>query len=347
MELLQSRRVVFLLPVLLIKMQMCNSNCLKGGIYVNSSVAKSDKGSNSSSTYKRIMKEKWLYIMLIPGIVYYLIFVYAPMWGVLFAFQDYSPALGMAGSEWVGFKHFIRFFNSKQFGQLFSNTLIIAVINLVFYFPAPIILALMLNEVKNTKFKRSVQSITYLPHFMSAVVVVSIFKMIFSSEDGIINSIILSFGGDKISFLTSTQWFRPLLLLQTVWKEVGWGTIIFLAALSGVDPSLYEAAVVDGAGHTKQLIHITLPAIMPTITILLILRMGSFLNTGFETILLMQNSMNRSVSEVFDTYVYRVGISDAQYSYSTAIGLFKSVIGLVLVYTSNWFAKKLGQEGIF
>jgi len=293
------------------------------------------------------LRDRWLYVMLIPGIIYYIIFVYIPMWGALFAFVDYSPAYGLFGSPWVGFKHFNRFFNSRQFSQLFSNTMVISILNLVFYFPAPILLALLLNEMRKEKYKRVLQSVMYLPHFMSAVIVVSMFQLIFSSEGGAINSILNALGFDSISFLTSKAWFRPILMIETIWKEVGWGTIIFMAALAGIDPSLYEAAVVDGANHTQRLWHITLPGIMPTISTLLILRMGSFLNTGFETIMLMQNSLNRSVSEVFDTYVYRVGITDAQYSYSTAIGLFKSVIGLVLVYGSNKLAQKVGQEGIF
>jgi len=293
------------------------------------------------------LRDRWLYVMLIPGIIYYIIFVYIPMWGALFAFVDYSPAYGLFGSPWVGFKHFNRFFNSRQFNQLFSNTMVISILNLVFYFPAPILLALLLNEMRKEKYKRVLQSVMYLPHFMSAVIVVSMFQLIFSSEGGAINSILNALGFDSISFLTSKAWFRPILMIETIWKEVGWGTIIFMAALAGIDPSLYEAAVVDGANHTQRLWHITLPGIMPTISTLLILRMGSFLNTGFETIMLMQNSLNRSVSEVFDTYVYRVGITDAQYSYSTAIGLFKSVIGLVLVYGSNKLAQKVGQEGIF
>lgn len=304
-------------------------------------------GLTRGEKFRTALRDRWLYVMLIPGIVYYLIFVYTPMWGALFAFVDYSPAYGLIGSPWAGFKHFSRFFNSRQFGQLFSNTLVISILNLVFYFPAPIILALLLNEMRKEKYKRVLQSVMYLPHFMSAVIVVSIFQLIFSSEGGAINSMLNALGFKSISFLTSKAWFRPILMIETIWKEVGWGTIIFMASLAGIDPSLYEAAVVDGANHKQRLWHITLPSIMPTISTLLILRMGSFLNTGFETIMLMQNSLNRSVSEVFDTYVYRVGITDAQYSYSTAIGLFKSVIGLVLVYGSNKLAQKVGQEGIF
>lgn len=300
-----------------------------------------------SEKLRTISRERWLYCMLIPGIAYYVIFVYIPMWGTLFAFVDYSPALGLTGSPWMGFSHFARFFGSRQIGQLLSNTMILSLINLVFYFPAPIILALLFNEMTHQSYKRALQSIMYLPHFLSTVIVVSIFRLLFSSENGAVNAILNSLGYESISFLTSKDWFRPLLLLQTIWKEVGWGTIIFMAALSGVDTSLYEAAIVDGANHRQQLWYIALPSILPTVSILLILRMGSFLNTGFETILLMQNSLNQSVSDVFDTYVYRIGITDAQYSYSTAIGLFKSVIGLILVYSSNTLSKKVGQEGVF
>jgi len=295
---------------------------------------------------RMIRKEKWLYLLLIPGILYYAIFCYKPMWGIIYAFENYSIKKGVFGSPWVGFSNFVRFFQSPSFWMLFRNTTVLALTNLVFYFPAPIILALLLNEVKHIKFKRTVQSLTYLPHFLSWVIIYGIFQNLFSAEGGVVNLLIQQFTGHTISFLESSFWFRPLYLLQTVWKEIGWGTIIFLAALSSVDLTLYEAAVVDGAGHWKRMLHITLPCIMPTIITLLILRMGSFLNTGFEQIFMLRNTMNRSVSEVFDTYVYNIGITGGQFSYATAIGLFKSAIGLVLVFGADRLAKKIGQEGI-
>ena len=291
-------------------------------------------------------KDRWMYILLIPGIIYYALFAYKPMWGVFFAFQNYSITRGFWGSAWVGFEHFERFFSSMWFGRLFGNTTILAVLNMVFYFPAPIILALLLNEVKNQLFKRSVQSLTYLPHFLSWVVIVSIFQNLLSIETGPVNTFLRALGMEPVAFLQIPEWFRPLIMLEIIWREIGWGTIIFLAALASVDVELYEAAIVDGANHRDRLWHITLPGIRPTIIVMLILRLGSFMNTGFEQIYLMTNSMNREVAEVFDTYVYRVGIQGGQFSYSTAIGLFKSVIGLALVFLSDKLAKKAGEEGI-
>lgn len=299
-----------------------------------------------TAALRAIWKEKWLYVMLLPGIVYYIVFVYKPMWGVMFAFQNYSVSRGFLGSEWVGFEHFHRFFTSPWFGKLFRNTIILAVMNLGFYFPAPIILALLLNEVRHQGYKRLVQSLTYLPHFLSWVVIVSIFQNLLTVEGGAVNLFLAGYGIEPIPFLQLTSWFRPLILTQVIWKEIGWGTIIFLAALSGVDVSLYEAAIVDGASHWDRLWHITLPSIRSTIITMLILRMGNFLNTGFEQIYLMTNSMNRDVAEVFDTYVYKVGIQDGQFSYSTAVGLFKSVIGLVLVVSADRLVKMLGDDGI-
>jgi putative aldouronate transport system permease protein len=268
------------------------------------------------------------------------------MWGVFFAFQNYSVTKGFWRSQWVGLEHFRRFFENMWFGRLFRNTIVLAVMNLVFYFPAPIILALLLNELKNQVFKRIVQSLTYLPHFLSWVVIVSIFQNLLTVEGGVINVFLKSLGHAPVAFLQMPQWFRPLVLLEVIWREIGWGTIIFLAALASMDVALYEAAIVDGASHWDRLIHITLPGIRSTIIVMFILRLGSFMNTGFEQIYLMTNSMNRDVAEVFDTYVYRVGIEGGQFSYSTAIGLFKSLIGLVLVVSSDRLAKKLGEEGI-
>jgi putative aldouronate transport system permease protein len=287
-----------------------------------------------------------MYILLIPGILYYALFLYKPMWGVFFAFQNYSVTRGFFGSQWVGLEHFQRFFTSMWFGRLFRNTIVLAVLNLVFYFPAPIILALLLNELRNQAFKRIVQSLTYLPHFLSWVVIVSIFQNLLTVEGGAVNLFFRSLGREPVAFLQMPEWFRPLILAEIIWREIGWGTIIFLAALSSVDVELYEAAIVDGASHWDRLWRITLPGIRPTIVVMFILRMGSFMNTGFEQIYLMTNSMNRDVAEVFDTYVYRVGIQSGQFSYSTAVGLFKSVIGLALVLFSDRLAKRVGEEGI-
>jgi putative aldouronate transport system permease protein len=285
--------------------------------------------------------------MLLPGVIYFAVFKYLPMWGVLIAFQDYQPFLGFLNSPWVGLKHFERFFAEPAFWMLFRNTLLMALYNLLFFFPLPILIALLLNELRSKLFKNIVQSFLYVPHFISWVVVVGIAYIFFTTEGGLINEMIVSLGGSKISFLMSQEWFRPLIVSEMIWKETGWGTIIFLAALAGVDMQLYEAARIDGAGRFRQIWHVTLPAIRTTIVILLILRLGHFLDTGFEQIYLMMNAMNREVAEVFDTYVYNAGILQGQFSYTTAVGLFKSVVGLILVVSANHLARKAGEEGIY
>jgi putative aldouronate transport system permease protein len=299
------------------------------------------------SLIRDIARDRWLYIMLLPGLLYFIIFRYVPMYGLTMAFQDFKPHLGFTNSPFVGLQHFIRFFSEPQFWMLFRNTAVLAVYNLIFFFPMPIILALMMNEVRMERFKRFVQTLVYIPHFVSWVVVVGIFYLLFTTEGGVFNELIFALTGDKIAFLLEPQWFRTMIVSQSIWKEVGWGTIIFLAALSGVDLQLYEAARMDGANRWRQLWHITLPAIRSTIVILLILRLGSFLDSGFEHIFLMLTPTNRDVGEVFDTYVYLKGLSQGQYGYSAAVGMFKSVVGLVLVVSANWMAKKFGEEGVY
>ncbi|CAN7717425.1 sugar ABC transporter permease [Paenibacillus sp. LjRoot153] len=300
-----------------------------------------------SQLVRDLIRDRWMYLLLFPGILYFVVFKYVPMLGLVMAFQDYKPFTGFINSPWVGFKHFERFFMEPQFWSLFRNTLLLAIYNLVFFFPLPIILALMINEARREMFKRVVQTLLYLPHFISWVVAVGIFYVLFTTEGGVVNELLAQFGFEKIPFMLSEEWFRPMIIAQSIWKEAGWGTIIFLAALSGVDLQLYEAARMDGAGRWRQLWHITIPAIRSTIVILFILRLGSFLDTGFEHIFLMLNSMNREVGEVFDTYVYMKGLTQAQYSYSAAVGLFKSLVGLVLVLGANRLAKKFGEEGVY
>ncbi|TDF91153.1 ABC transporter permease [Paenibacillus piri] len=285
--------------------------------------------------------------MLLPGVIYFLVFKYLPMWGMLIAFQDYQPFLGFSGSKWVGLQHFRLFFEDAIFWKLFTNTLVLAFYNIIFFFPLPIVIALLLNEVRIELFKKAVQTFIYIPHFVSWVVVVGIVYMFFTTEGGLVNELLAAVGLEKIQFLASESWFRTMIILEMIWKESGWGTIIFLAALAGVETTLYEAARMDGAGRMRQLWHVTLPSIRSTIIILLILRLGSFLDLGFEQIFLMLNAMNREVGEVFDTYVYTSGIQQGRFSYSTAVGLFKSVIGLVLVLAANYLAKKFGEEGVY
>ncbi|WP_420819425.1 ABC transporter permease [Paenibacillus thalictri] len=295
----------------------------------------------------RIVQQKWFYLMLAPGLVFFLLFKYVPMWGVVISFQEYQPALGVTGSEWVGFKHFRRLFTDPDFWLLFKNTITLFIWNLAFVFPVPIVLALMLNEVGRMMYKRIVQTIIYIPHFFSWVIVVSLTYIMLTTEGGVINELVGRLGGAPINFLLSEDWFRPLYVLQIIWRDAGWGTIIYLAALAGTDPQLYEAARIDGASRWRQLWHVTLPSIRSTIVILLILKVSDILELSFDHIFLMQNSMNRSVSEVFDTYVYTTGIQQGQFSYSIAVGLFKAFVGLAVVMAANAIAKRFGEEGIY
>jgi len=302
---------------------------------------------NSSELKRRLWKNKWLYIMLLPGILYFIIFKYIPMFGLVIAFQDYKPFKGISGSSWVGLKHFTRLFTEPDFLNILTNTLLLFGMNLLFYFPIPIILALMLNEVRMNFFKKLFQTLVYLPHFMSWVIIVSISFVMLTMDGGIINELLALLGMEKINFLLSTEWFRPMYIIQVIWREAGWGTIIYLAAIASVDPQLYEAARMDGAGRMRQVWHITLPAIRSVIIILLILKIGDVLELGFEHVYLLLNSMNREVAEIIDTYVYTAALRQGQFSYSTAIGFFKSFIGLILVMLANKLAKKMGEEGIY
>lgn len=301
----------------------------------------------SNSFLKYAKQHYWLYLMIIPGLLYFIIFKYIPMAGVIIAFQKYSPFLGVKGSDFVGLYYFKMLFTTPDFMRILWNTLAISLLKIVFYFPAPIILALLLNEVVHQKYKRLIQTFVYIPHFISLVIVASLSYSLLNINDGIVNQIIEAITGKTVNFLGSAEYFRGLIIGQSIWKEMGYGTIIFLAALAGVDVNLYEAARVDGAGRWKMMWHVTLPAIRGVIVIMLILQVGSILNTGFEHIFLMKNALNSSVAEVIDTYVYTKGIVNAQYSYSTATGLFKSVIGMILVLGSNKLAKKFGESGIY
>jgi putative aldouronate transport system permease protein len=292
-------------------------------------------------------KEKWLYIMMIPGVLYYLVFKYGPMFGLVMAFQEFNAFLGFFRSPWVGLEHFRRFFTEPTFGMLFRNTLILGLMNIFLYFPIPIILALLLNEIRVIWYKRLTQTFIYVPHFISWVVISSITYTFFTVDGGVVNGIIQKMGGEVVGFLSSKTLFRPLIMGQIIWKEAGWGTIIFLAALTAIDPELYDAAEADGASRWQKLWYITLPGIRSTIVIMLILRLGHFLNTGFEQLLLMINALNRSVGEVFDTYVYSTGILGGQFSYTAAVGFFKSTVSLILVIAANYMAKKIGEEGIY
>ncbi|WP_135553400.1 ABC transporter permease [Paenibacillus cymbidii] len=286
-------------------------------------------------------------MLALPGLAYFLVFKYVPMWGVLIAFQQYSPYLGFLNSPWVGLEHFRQFFAHDDFIVLLRNTMGISLLNLVFFFPLPIVLALLLNEVRHAFWRRIVQSIVYLPHFLSWVIIVGISFLLLSQTDGAVNRMLETAGWPKIAFLTDPDYFWPLLTLQTIWKECGWGTIIFLAAIAGINPQLYEAARMDGANRLRQALHVTLPGMRNVVTVLLILRIGQIMDVGFEQVFLMMNASVSHVADVFETYVYRVGVQQGQFSYSTAVGLFKSVVGLLLVFGANVLAKKFGEEGIY
>lgn len=293
-----------------------------------------------------IRRDRWLYALLVPGVVYFLVFKYLPMWGVVMAFENYVPFSGVFGSEWVGMKWFGYFFSSPAWTRYLANTLVLSLMNIVFYFPAPIILALLLNEMQSLRYKKVLQTLLYVPHFISIVIVVSITFVIFGSS-GIIYRLTEKMLGQPIKYLSDPGVFRWMIIGQTVWKETGWGTIIFLAALTNVDVQLYEAAMVDGAGRLRRLWHITLPAIRSTIVLMLILRMGSILDTGYDHLILMANSLNRNVSQTLDVFVYEQGLKNGQYSYASAVGLMKAVVSVTLVVSANKIAHALGEQGLY
>ena len=288
----------------------------------------------------------WLYILLIPGFVYFVVFKYLPMWGVVISFENYVPYSGIFGSQWVGLKWFKYFFANPSWLRYLKNTLILSAMNIVFFFPAPIILALMLNEIRHLRYKKLMQTLLYVPHFISIVIVVSITYVIFGTS-GIVYKLTEALAVSPVKYLTDPKIFRWMIIGQTIWKETGWGTIIFLAALTNVDMQLYEAAMVDGAGRWRRMWHITLPAIRSTIVLMLVLRMGSVLDTGYEHLILMANSLNRSVSQTLDVFVYEQGIKAGQFSYATAVGLLKSIVSVTLVVTSNKIAHALGEPGLY
>lgn len=285
--------------------------------------------------------------MLLPGLLYFILFKYVPMGGLVIAFKEYSPFRGIWGSPWVGFSQFKKFFDTPDFWRLLRNTLGISLLQLIIYFPAPIILSLFLNEVRHNGYKRVVQTLVYVPHFVSWVIVASLTYQLFNVSDGVINMIIKNLTGGTIDILSKGSTFWGLIVGQDIWRETGYGTIIFLAALAGVDQEMYEAARVDGAGRWRLMWHITLPAIKGTIIMMLILRVGGLLNTGYEQIFLMRNDLNMEYADVFDTYIYTRGIVNGQYSFSSAAGMFKSVVGMILVLGSNKISKMCGEAGIY
>ena len=292
------------------------------------------------------MRNRSLYLMIIPVLIFFILFHYKPMYGAIIAFKDYTPALGIAESPWVGWDNFTRFFSSVYFGRLIRNTILLSFYSLLFGFPAPIILALLLNEVKNKKFKGLTQTVTYLPHFISMIVVTGML-VDFSMTSGLFNDIIELFGGERSPLLQNPDLYRTIYVASGIWQEIGWGSIIYLSALSGVDSQLYEAAQIDGAGKWKQLIHVTLPGIAPTIIIMFILKMGTLMNMGYEKTILLYTPATYETADISSSYIYRIGLLEQDWSYSTAIGLFNSVINLGLLLITNKIARKCGETSLW
>ncbi|MFD2611685.1 ABC transporter permease [Paenibacillus gansuensis] len=294
----------------------------------------------TQTIWRNLRAYRMLYLLLLPGLIYFTVFKYVPMAGVVIAFKDYSLTDGIWKSPWVGLENFRRFFEGVYFAQIMANTLLIALYKLVIGFPAPIVLALMLNSVKREWFKRLIQTITYLPHFISWVVIYGLMLALLSPGEGLVNLLLKEYGFQPVSFLTEPSWIRTLLVSSDLWHGVGWGAIIYLASLSGIDPSLYEAAQVDGASRWRKLWHVTLPGIRNVIILMLILRLSHILDVGFDQVFMMSNIFNQDRSDIIDTWVYRVGLQEMEYGLATAVGLFKSVIGFVLLMGANKLAKR-------
>lgn len=307
--------------------------------------------SNRSTTMKisrqNFIKYKYLYLMLLPGILYIIIFHYVPMFGLVISFEDYKIFKGISGSPWVGLGNFQTLFSSAKFYLVMRNTFLISIYKIVIGFPMPILVAILINEVRNKFFMKSVQTVIYLPHFISWIVASGLVISFLSPTDGFINNIIRFFGGAPIFFMGSSEYFRGILVVSDIWKEVGWGAIIYLAALAGVPMELNEAAIIDGANKIKRIVYVTLPYIVPTIIILLLLRIGGVLNAGFDQVFAMYNSAVYDVGDILDTYVYRVGIIETKYGFSAAVGLFKSLLAVTFLLTANWIAKRADQESLF
>jgi putative aldouronate transport system permease protein len=296
---------------------------------------------------KRIWQSRELYLLLLLPLLWYVIFRYIPLYGVQIAFRDYRTARGFFGSEWVGLKHFTRFFNSFYFDRVVGNTLIINGVSLLVGFPIPILFALILNELKNIHYKKFLQNVTYIPHFLSAVVLVSVLQLMFNPNTGVYNLLRQAMGLKTTNYFANTSAFKPMYILSGLWQNMGWDSILYIAALAGIDPTLYEAATIDGATRYQKMRFISIPCIMGTITIMLLLRCGQIMNIGYEKVLLMQNDLNLASSDVISTYVYRVGILDGNYSYSTAINLFNSGCNIILLYIANLLAKKMGGSSLW
>ena len=299
-------------------------------------------------SWKRSFIKYWdLYLLMIPVLVWLIIFKYGPMYGTVIAFENYSPSRGVLGSKWVGFKHFQRFFQAYNFQDILLNTVKLSLTQLICAFPMPIVLALVLNELNNKHYKKLVQTVTYSPFFLSTVVMVGLIDAFLYPNTGLLNVLIAKLGGQSVNFMAKEEYFRPIFILSHIWKGTGWSSIIYMSALTSVDPQLYEAARIDGANRLQALVHVTLPAILPTAIIMLIRDCGSIMDVGFEKVYLMQNDLNMGVSEVISTYVYKVGMVNSQYSYSTAVNLFNSLINLVMLLLVNKIARTVSDTSLW
>lgn len=296
---------------------------------------------------KADFRKNWLiYLMLVPVIVYLLIFCYAPMYGIVIAFKDFKPRLGIMGSDWVGLKYFKEFVGSVFFGRTLKNTLMLSGLNLLFGFCAPIVFAILLNEVRNLRFKKVVQTVTYLPHFITTVIIASLI-LIFTDSDGFITQIVNSIIGHEGSLIGDKHMFRPIYVISDIWQSFGWGSIVYLAAIMGINPELYEAARIDGANKFKQIIHVTLPGMLPIIVIMFIMAVGGLMNVGWEKAFLLQSPVTYDTSDIISTFVYRKGFEDMNYSYSAAVGLFNSVINLILLTGANLMSRKVNGNSLW
>ncbi|NHN31280.1 ABC transporter permease [Paenibacillus agricola] len=296
----------------------------------------------------RSIRKNWdLYLLVVPVVLYFLLIKYLPMYGIQIAFKDFSAPRGIWGSEWVGMKHFIRFFNNYQFWTLIKNTMGISIFQILVAFPIPIFFALLVNEVSSKWFKKSVQSITFMPHFLSTIVLVGIVMAFLSPSTGLVNHAIRLFGGEPIYFMTEPGMFKSIYVFSDIWQNMGFSSVLYIAVLAGIDKSLYEAAMIDGASKLKRLIHIAIPSMIPTAVIMLIFQFGSIMDIGFEKIFLMQNELNRTSSSVISTYVYEIGLIGSQYSFSAAVGLFNSAINFVLIIIVNQTAKKVSGTSLW
>ncbi len=329
-----------------------SQNDMATGFSPSASVkSRKQQGSSISARFQNVRRSvwrhRWLYLLMAPTLIYFVIFKYVPLWNAQIAFKDFKPLLGVWGSPWVGLEHFETFINSFYFSQLIINTIFFSMAKLILGLPIAVILALVLHETLLTRFRTIVQTVVYLPHFLSWVIMFGVLLMLLSPNNGMINNIIKALGGEPIPFLTSPEWFRPVVVISDIWKETGWSTIIYLAALLSISPDLYEAATVDGASHLQRIRHISIPGIMPVIVLVTLLRLGHILDAGFNQIFILYSVPVYSVGDIIDTWVYRQGILQFQFSLATAVGLFKGVIGLVLILVANRVAKHVTGQSLF